>query len=92
MAASAKTSAGSRSPRKALSLADAVNSACPWSGSPVRADSLTLYKGQVVGFCNPGCRDKFETATRLFDTAIAKRGRKQGGRAIRTRNARGRAK
>ena len=29
---------------------DAVNQTCPWSGDPVSADSLTLYKGRVVGF------------------------------------------
>jgi hypothetical protein len=50
---------------------DAVNESCPWSGKPVSADSLTLYRGQVVGFCNSGCRDKFTAATALFDTAIA---------------------
>ena len=54
----------------ALRLADCVNTHCPWSGKPVSADSLTLYKGQVVGFCNPGCRDKFDAAAGLFDAAI----------------------
>ena len=47
-----------------------MNATCPWSGKPVSADSLTLYRGQVVGFCNTGCRDKFETATAAFDSAI----------------------
>ena len=28
------------------------------------------YKGKVVGFCNTGCRDKFEAATTAFDSAI----------------------
>ncbi len=54
-----------------LSLEDAVNAACPWSGEPVSADSLTLYRGHVVGFCNPSCRDRFERATTVFDEAIA---------------------
>ena len=45
-----------------LRLADCINETCPWSGKPVQADSLTLYQGHVVGFCNPGCRDKFEQA------------------------------
>ncbi|KRB85703.1 glutathione S-transferase [Sphingomonas sp. Root710] len=54
-----------------LRLEDAVNEVCPWSGDPVSADSLTLYKGQVVGFCNSGCRDKFEKATTAFDLALA---------------------
>ena len=27
-------------------------------------------RGKVVGFCNTGCRDKFEAATRAFDAAI----------------------
>ena len=51
-------------------IEDCVNDVCPWSGEPVRADSLTLYRGKVVGFCNTGCRDKFEQATQAFDAAI----------------------
>ena len=54
-------------------LEDAINETCPWSGKPVSADSLTLYRGHVVGFCNSGCRDKFEAATRMFDAVIRKR-------------------
>ena len=54
----------------ALRLDDCVNTHCPWSGDPVSGDSLTLYRGQVVGFCNPGCRDKFEAATSMFDAVM----------------------
>jgi YHS domain-containing protein len=36
----------------------------------VSADSLTLYRGKVVSFCNTGCRDKFEVATSAFDAKI----------------------
>ena len=53
-----------------LRLEDCVNDVCPWSGRPVSADSLTLYRGKVVGFCNTGCRDKFETAKTAFDAKI----------------------
>jgi YHS domain-containing protein len=53
-----------------LRLDDCVNRVCPWSGEPVSADSLTRYNGKVVGFCNPGCRDKFDKATAAFDGAI----------------------
>jgi hypothetical protein len=53
-----------------LRLEDCVNERCPWSGEPVSADSLTRYRGKVVGFCNTGCRDKFEAATRAFDARI----------------------
>ena len=53
-----------------LRLEDCINATCPWSGEPVSADSLTTYKGSVVGFCNPGCRDKFEKAASAFDTAL----------------------
>ena len=53
-----------------LRLEDCVNERCPWSGEPVSADSLMLYRGKVVGFCNTGCRDKFAAATRAFDGAI----------------------
>jgi hypothetical protein len=27
----------------------------------------------VVGFCNPGCRDKFDRAAGMFEAAIAGR-------------------
>ena len=47
-----------------------INRTCPWSGKPVSEDSLTLYRGKVVGFCNPGCKDKFEAATGAFDALI----------------------
>ena len=53
-----------------LRVEDCVNDTCPWSGKPVSGDSLTLYRGAVVGFCNTGCRDKFEAASRAFDAAI----------------------
>jgi hypothetical protein len=53
-----------------LRLEDAVNSVCPWSGDPISADALTLYRGAVVGFCNTGCRDKFAKATSAFDLAL----------------------
>lgn len=59
---------------QALKLEDCVNSTCPWSGKPVVADSLTLYQGRVVGFCNQGCRDKFEAAVSHFEAAGAGRG------------------
>ena len=53
-----------------LDMADCVNDVCPWSGKPVSADSLTTYRGKVVGFCNPGCRDKFDSAAKAFDARI----------------------
>jgi hypothetical protein len=56
----------------ALALADCINAACPWSGKPVAADSLTLYRGSVVGFCNPGCRDKFDKAAGMFEADLLK--------------------
>ena len=36
-----------------------INKYCPRSGKPVSEDSLTEYRGIIVGFCNPGCRDDF---------------------------------
>ena len=56
---------------KTLRIEDAINETCPWSGKPIAADALTLYRGHVVGFCNAGCRDKFETAVKQFEDAIA---------------------
>ena len=55
-----------------LSLEDCINQTCPWSGKPVSPDSLTHWEGRVVGFCNPGCRDKFEKAVTHFDTSLKK--------------------
>ncbi|HEX8248112.1 MAG TPA: hypothetical protein VF599_08075 [Pyrinomonadaceae bacterium] len=47
-----------------------INKYCPRSGERVAADSLTAYKGFVVGFCNPHCRDDFQAnvSTRPNDT------------------------
>jgi hypothetical protein len=50
-----------------------INTICPWSGKPVAPDSLTRYRGHVVGFCNPGCRDKFDRARSAFDAVLAER-------------------
>ena len=58
---------------ESLRIEDAVNETCPWSGKPIAADSLTLYNGAVVGFCNPGCRDKFERAVAHFEDALQAR-------------------
>jgi len=56
-----------------LKIEDAVNEACPWSGKPIAADSLTVYRGAVVGFCNPGCRDKFAKAVEHFEQSLLER-------------------
>nr|WP_182086117.1 glutathione S-transferase [Aureimonas sp. ME7] len=53
-----------------LRIEDAINTTCPWSGQPISEGALTLYRERVVGFCNPGCRDKFEIAVRHFETAL----------------------
>jgi YHS domain-containing protein len=53
-----------------LELSEAINKTCPWSGKPISADSLTLYKGKVVGFCNHGCKDKFEKAVTQFEELL----------------------
>ena len=54
-----------------------INKYCPRSGERVAADSLTYYKGFVVGFCNSGCRDDFQehvsdrpTDAAYFDAVI----------------------
>lgn len=36
-----------------------LNQFCPRSGKPVQSDSLTTYRGHIVGFCNPVCRNEF---------------------------------
>ena len=47
-----------------------INSVCPWSGDAVSPDCITHYRGHEVAFCNPACRDKFERATKAFDSTI----------------------
>ncbi len=56
-----------------LQLSQVINETCPWSGQAVSEDSLTYYRGQVVGFCNTGCRDKFEKAVSHFDAALVEK-------------------
>ncbi len=62
-------------PMRSLDIADCINETCPWSGEPVQADSLIEFDGHVVGFCNTGCRDKFESAVRHFEQAKALKAR-----------------
>jgi hypothetical protein len=62
-----------------LRIEEAVNDTCPWSGKPIAADSLTLYNGAVVGFCNPECRDKFAQAIRGFEDALQARRAESAG-------------
>ena len=53
-----------------MSAPATLNERCPWSGKPVQGDSTTHYRGRRVGFCNPGCRDKFEKAVAAFDRLL----------------------
>jgi hypothetical protein len=62
----------SSDPKSLLRIEDAINTACPWSGKPIREDSLTTYRDAVVGFCNPGCRDKFAAAISAFEAKLPK--------------------
>lgn len=62
-------------------IGDSINQFCPRSGKPVVADSLTTYRGLVVGFCNQGCRDDFAANVderpddrRYFDVLIKENG------------------
>lgn len=64
---------------ESLNIADAVNATCPWSGEPIAADALTLYGGAVVGFCDPGCRDKFSRAIQAFEAALQARRAERSG-------------
>jgi hypothetical protein len=41
----------------------AINKYCPRSGKLVADNSLTEYRGFIVGFCNIGCRDDFAANT-----------------------------
>ena len=52
-------------------IEDCVNPRCPFSDKPVQSDSLTFYRGRVVGFCNPACRDKFAADPERYPQAIA---------------------
>ncbi len=53
-----------------LKIENCINDVCPWSGKPVAANSLALYNGNVVGFCNTGCRNKFAKAVGMFDEIL----------------------
>ena len=42
--------------------ARAANKTCPFSGRGIVANGLAEWRGRIVGFCNPGCRDLFARA------------------------------
>jgi len=52
------------------SVVKPVNAACPNSGEPVAADSIALYRGRAVGFCNTHCRDSFDAKPDAEKTAV----------------------
>jgi hypothetical protein len=51
----------------------AVNKTCPRSGKPISSDSLTLYKGYLVGFCNTNCRDDFAKYSNFSERRLSDR-------------------
>jgi hypothetical protein len=53
-----------------LKIEDCINSTCPWSGRTVNASALMFYRGKVIGFCNPECRDMFLKASAKLDELI----------------------
>jgi len=53
-----------------LKIEDCINDNCPWSGRPVSANALMFYRGKIVGFCNPECRDMFLKASAKLDELI----------------------
>ena len=87
-AAANNASAGATTPDGATTTApvpagllaeQAINATCPRSGKAVAANSLTQYRGYVVGFCNQHCRDDFNahgtlraSDERAFDALIAR--------------------
>lgn len=55
---------------RTLKIEESINTHCPWSGESIDLDSLTLYEGNVVGFCNTGCRDAFAKAIALLEQEL----------------------
>ena len=53
-----------------LDLRDCANDVCPWTGKPVSAEALTVYKGRVIGFADRRARDLFLAAMVAFETAL----------------------
>ena len=49
----------------------ALNDCCPFSDRPIQADSLSEYRGVVIGFCNPGCAGKFADCPERYLHQIA---------------------
>ena len=52
-----------------LRVEDCINETCPWSGNPVQADSLTRYRGQVVGFLQSGLAGRVRAGGRCWTPA-----------------------
>ena len=50
---------------------DCINETYPWSGKPVQPDSLALYGDDVVGFCNPGCRDNLKARSGILKGKVS---------------------
>lgn len=53
-----------------LILENCIDAIRPWLRELVSSHSWDYYKEQVVRFCNPGCKDKFEVATKSFEACL----------------------
>jgi len=53
-----------------LFVKNSINAKCPWSGKAVKRDSLVMYREKVVGFASEHLKDKWVTATSVFDRLI----------------------
>ena len=56
-------------PARAVSDGTPINATCPYSGKPV--PDLAEIDGQVIGFCNPTCRDKTVNDAEAWPAAMA---------------------
>lgn len=64
-----------------MAIHHSLNRYCPNSGKAVTTEGLTMFRGAVVGFCNPRCRDVFaaepekdSTARSYFLVLLAEKG------------------
>ncbi len=56
-------------PARAIPRGTPINTACPYSGDPVT--DLAEIDGQIIGFCNPTCRDKTVNDAEAWPAAMA---------------------
>ncbi|MDX2147813.1 MAG: hypothetical protein SFZ23_09855 [Planctomycetota bacterium] len=70
MIADAKAKKASAGGASVIPAGQPINSVCPFSGKPAKADVVAMHEGSTIAFCCPGCQGSFAKKSEAEKDAI----------------------